>query len=349
MIDHQAKHRLFSTTFWRDDFVAELSRDTRHFYQYILTAPESNIAGVYKTSYRIMQFDDGWTREEVDEHFAVLSKAGKAFFYAGWVIIPSVIKKHQWSKRDNRWNGVAHTFNAAPDHIKAYAITNGWDWDFVLSMVGDSYKGVDLDAQGFIDALGGIPNDNPEGCNNPKEGSERVQEGYEGLADPEEHINPNLNPSSSSILNKESGDPDGPPDTPDGKSVKSKRKRKPKQDVEPVGELYHRIKEAYESQWEDNALPDYAREGPAIKKLVAEAESRGRDAPVEWAKRFVNTHWRLKRDPESLLHGNPFLPSIGVSSGLKPRILEAMQGPAQAVAQLSDRDRRKLADLGVEP
>lgn len=143
-----------------------------------------------------------------------------------------------------------------------------------------------------------------------------------------------------------SGDPGGPPDAHGGKSEK---KRKSKTDLEPVGELYHRIKEAYESQWDNKTLPDYAREGPAIKKLVSEAESRGRDAPVEWAKRFVNTHWRLKRDTESLLHGHPFLPSIGVSSGLKPRILEAMQAPAQAVTQLSDRDRRKLAELGVEP
>lgn len=146
-----------------------------------------------------------------------------------------------------------------------------------------------------------------------------------------------------------SGNPDGLPDAPVEKSVESKRKRKAKPDLEPVGELYHRIKEAYESQWDNKTLPDYAREGPAIKKLVSEAESRGRDAPVEWAKRFVNTHWRLKRDTESLLHGHPFLPSIGVSSGLKPRILEAMQAPAQAVTQLSDRDRRKLAELGVEP
>lgn len=119
-------------------------------------------------------------------------------------------------------------------------------------------------------------------------------------------------------------------------------------ELEKADPLYRRVKESYESKWEGNTLPSYQREGPAIKRLVGEAHARGKDDPEGWARRFVVAHWHLKNDTKSLLASQPFLPSIGMSSGLMPRVLEAMQASTQTAEQFSDRDRRKLAELGVE-
>ena len=109
--------------------------------------------------------------------------------------------------------------------------------------------------------------------------------------------------------------------------------------------VYHAIKETYESKWPDDTLPNYAREGPALKAFTQEALKRSHGDPYVWAKTACENHWRLKKDPESLFHRHPFLPSIAMSSGLFPRLLEAMH---PMTPELSDRDRRKLAALGAE-
>ena len=123
--------------------------------------------------------------------------------------------------------------------------------------------------------------------------------------------------------------------------VKPKKNKPP----EPVSPIYHAIKETYESQWEGNTLPSYAREGPAIKRYVKEAEKRSPDDPGAWARRACETHLQLKGDKDSLFSGQPFLPSIAMSGGLFPRLIEAMQGPPGE--RLSERDERKLKALGV--
>lgn len=118
--------------------------------------------------------------------------------------------------------------------------------------------------------------------------------------------------------------------------------------------LYHSIRQSYESRWDGNALPDYKREGPAIKRMVEMAHTRSPDDPESWARQFVVTHWKLKQDGKSLLNNQPFLPSIGMSSGLLPRVLEGMQtasGPRLdeifADTELSEGDRRRLAKMGI--
>ncbi len=124
-------------------------------------------------------------------------------------------------------------------------------------------------------------------------------------------------------------------------SARSKSAERPPEKIHPV---YHSIKSTYESQWDDETLPNYAREGPALKKFTQEALKRSPDDPDTWARKACETHLRMKNDRESLFSGHPFLPSIAMSGGLFPRLIEEMQS---GKAKLSDRDRRKLEALGA--
>lgn len=197
MASTQTKQTLFSTSFWIDDFIGSLSRDCRHFFQYLITAPERNVSGIYRSSYRLMQFHDGWTPEEVDQHFETLSKAGKAFFYRQeWVIIINGPTHHKFADEDNRWNGVANMFLDTPKDVQLFALENGYMWDHIMQHVSPSYKGFRGSGAELAEKLRG---------NNPSKGSRRVAKGSEGsqtLNDPGEHINLNSNSNSNSNSRK---------------------------------------------------------------------------------------------------------------------------------------------------
>jgi hypothetical protein len=225
MVGAQEKQRLFTTTFWRGDFVGSLDRDTRHFYIYLITSPESNISGIYKSSYRLFEFDDGWTKDEADHHFKILSEAGKAFFFDGWVIIPKLVEHHQWEEYDNKWNSVAHLFLKAPKPVRLHALLNGYPWDFILNRVSDRYNG---ERRGSIEYIKELQQKTPlrdpsealrdpsEALRDPSEAlrdpSEALPKPFdspsEALRDPSEHINLNLNLNSNSSKTKnEEGTP----------------------------------------------------------------------------------------------------------------------------------------------
>lgn len=67
--------RLVNTRIWSDEVFAELEERTRYFFLYLLTNEQTNMLGVYHLSFRRVQFDIGWSKEEILKEIEALEAA----------------------------------------------------------------------------------------------------------------------------------------------------------------------------------------------------------------------------------------------------------------------------------
>lgn len=90
-----AKLRSVNTHFWEDDFVTELTPDEKLLFLYLLTCPQSNIAGAFEVTDRRIVFDTGLGLAVVAAGLGVLVKAGKVVRLGSWVILVNHHKNQQ--------------------------------------------------------------------------------------------------------------------------------------------------------------------------------------------------------------------------------------------------------------
>ena len=62
-----AVYRSIYISFWQDDFVLGLTPEEKYFYLYLMTNSQTNQAGCYKVSLRMMQVETGYNRDTIDK------------------------------------------------------------------------------------------------------------------------------------------------------------------------------------------------------------------------------------------------------------------------------------------
>lgn len=127
-----ATQRYISTSFWTDKWIRELDPSERYLYMYLLTNPETTIAGVYKITIDRIAFDTGYdvrTLRPILDRFAA---AGKAHFYADeWIIIPSWPRHQRIKEKDNNRRGIDKILLELPDDVWQFIIEKGYDYKYL--------------------------------------------------------------------------------------------------------------------------------------------------------------------------------------------------------------------------
>ena len=89
------KKRMIDTDFWTDSWVVDhLNPLDAHLFMYLFTNPQTNVAGVYQLSLRIMSFQLGIEKEELARMLKRLEP--KVYYIDGWVILRNGIKNQNY-------------------------------------------------------------------------------------------------------------------------------------------------------------------------------------------------------------------------------------------------------------
>lgn len=89
-----ATNRYINTNFWRDTYVIDLDPSEKLLFIYLLTNPNTNIAGIYEISVRQIAFDTGYDSDMVKKILARFERDGKVVYKRGWLALTNWIK-HQ--------------------------------------------------------------------------------------------------------------------------------------------------------------------------------------------------------------------------------------------------------------
>jgi len=316
-----ARKRMIDPGIWRDSNVIKLSND--EFIVWIGCISSADDEGIIEPDPDSLFFEMGrreLTSEKIASALDRLAKLEMIIRYGRYAFLPNWFK-HQTLNRPTRTKMIRPPRSIVekyPSYIAA--------WEETFSF----WQGKG-DAREFIEVAYPIREDDIE----DSEPETDPQENELPLTDNSVSAHQQFTPNRIEEKGKEEKRRE------ENTSTRDKPASHPPEKIHPV---YHSIKATYESQWDNETLPNYAREGPALKKFTQEALKRSPDDPDTWARQACETHLRLKNDRESLFSGHPFLPSIAMSGGLFPRLIEEMQS---GKAKLSDRDRRKLEALGA--
>src|SRR5258707_11230774 len=108
--------RYISTSFWDDKWIRTLSPEQRYVYMYLLTNPQTNIAGIYQITIDRISFDTGYSIAELRDIFESFLGMGKAIFHdEEWMILPTWTKHQRVTERDNNRKGIDYILKSLPD------------------------------------------------------------------------------------------------------------------------------------------------------------------------------------------------------------------------------------------
>jgi hypothetical protein len=130
------KQRFISTSIWHDDWFSNLSKDERYFYLYLLSNPQTNAAGVYQNTIKIMSFEVELERADVERMMKKFSEDGKAYYIRDWVIIPKWLKHQKAAERNGILLGALKVLKSLPDDIKAFLLEDRKHYDWDISSIG---------------------------------------------------------------------------------------------------------------------------------------------------------------------------------------------------------------------
>lgn len=112
------KTRIIHTKVWKDNWFANLSKDAKLLWHYLLSNEKINISGIYELSDREIVFDTSIDTSMLD----LLKKElePKAMFYKGWVKVSNVERYNKY--RNSPLNETAYwkELSAVPSDIRAY-------------------------------------------------------------------------------------------------------------------------------------------------------------------------------------------------------------------------------------
>lgn len=110
--------RYISTSFWTDPWVLdELTSDERYVYLYMLTAPNSNIAGVFELSMREAELHTGYDRDQLKRIFKRFEESGKAYYFERYIIVPMWPRHQRYEKRESIRQGIVNQLKDLPEAV----------------------------------------------------------------------------------------------------------------------------------------------------------------------------------------------------------------------------------------
>ena len=138
--ENLATQRYISTSFWNDPWILdECTSDERYIYLYLLTSPNSNIAGIYELSLRTAELHTGYDREQLKRILGRFAEDGKAYYYGGYVIIPKWPTHQRWDTRSKIKSGIENVLESLPRAVLAEAKRVGYEFPIPYDMVSIPY------------------------------------------------------------------------------------------------------------------------------------------------------------------------------------------------------------------
>jgi hypothetical protein len=116
-----SKKRYINTTLWRDEYIASLDPSEKLLFIYLLTCPDTTIAGIYQLPIKIIAADTGFDRDMVIKILARFETDGKVLYRDGWVAIKNFIK-HQ-SVNPSVQGGIERELSSVPECMRAFVGT----------------------------------------------------------------------------------------------------------------------------------------------------------------------------------------------------------------------------------
>ena len=98
--------RYIDTGLWLDDWFVALPTPDKLLYVYLLTNPQTTIAGIYKTTVRIMHNETGLDSDDIEAILCGFAQDGKAHFRHGYMILPAWPDHQRWEDRPSIRKGI---------------------------------------------------------------------------------------------------------------------------------------------------------------------------------------------------------------------------------------------------
>lgn len=117
-----AQNRYVSTYFWKDNYVVDLDPIEKLLFIYLLTNPNTNIAGAYEINVRQIAFDTGIDKDMVLKIINRFEHDNKLTYCKGYIIIRNWIKHQQLNP--NVIKGIDRALNLLPEYFDSYMLTD---------------------------------------------------------------------------------------------------------------------------------------------------------------------------------------------------------------------------------
>lgn len=111
-----AQKRYINTSFWKDGYVVTLDPTEKFIFLYLLTNPQTNIAGIYEITLREIAFDTGYDDEMVKKILMRFERDNKVVYRGGWMILRNW-EKHQ-SGSPKVETGIKRIKDSLPDWLQ---------------------------------------------------------------------------------------------------------------------------------------------------------------------------------------------------------------------------------------
>lgn len=86
------KTRILHTKMWEDEFFAELTPTEKLLFIYYITNLRIGLTGIYELSDRIISFETGLNRDQIEKTNEKFQTAGKIFFNGNWIFVRNANK-----------------------------------------------------------------------------------------------------------------------------------------------------------------------------------------------------------------------------------------------------------------
>jgi hypothetical protein len=117
------KLRSVNTNFWLDGYVSKLTPEEKLLFLYLLTCPQSNVAGVFECTLRQMVFDTGLKEQMINKTLAKFNIAGKVRRAEDYVVL---VNHHKNQKLNPSMELARKAIVAGlPDYAKVVYDKNG--------------------------------------------------------------------------------------------------------------------------------------------------------------------------------------------------------------------------------
>ena len=276
-----ATQRYVSTSFWDDEWVQCLDPSEKLLFLYLMTNPLTNIAGIYKITIRRMCFDTGFNADTVGHILSKFEKAGKAFLFEGWMILPNWPKYQKIGKDDNNKKGIDAILKSLPEKVLQFVIQHGYSYKYIEDII--------------------------RGLQGP----------YKTLTSPLNYFNLNSN-LNSNLNHNNNPNNTNTPTVPDADApvvetltptdpVKKPKAAKTKALVpkDQQGDLYQKILKTFETV--SGQFANYGKEGAAIKRIIKLAG----DEPTVGA--MLHAFYQLTKGNDRFWSRQPYTPSALLS------------------------------------
>lgn len=148
-----AKQRMISTNFWKDSYVVDLDPSEKLLFNYLLTNPYTNVAGIYELNIREIAFDTGIDKSMVEKIIERFAADDKLTYKNNWLMLTNFIK-HQ-SLNPSVVQGIQRVYNDLPSWVQKFA-TEVWHDHNYDSLLGAWVQPVDsLSTASLEPATGG--------------------------------------------------------------------------------------------------------------------------------------------------------------------------------------------------